>query len=58
LAKIAQTLNQGFDFTGNELNSPSQFFIGGAANPGAENLQIEIEKIKRKICDTHIKSIK
>lgn len=49
LARIAHQLNQGFDLSGNELNGQTQFFIGGAANPGADNLDLEIEKLKRKI---------
>lgn len=49
LAKIAQQLNQGKDTAGNSLNSPTQFFIGGAANPGADDMDQEIEKLKRKI---------
>lgn len=49
LARLAYQLNQGFDLSGNELNGKTQFFIGGAANPSAENLDLEIEKLKRKI---------
>jgi len=49
LAKIAHQLNQGLDLAGNELNGGTQFFIGGATNPGADNLDLEIEKLKRKI---------
>lgn len=49
LASIAKRLNQGFDLSGNELNSPTNFFIGGAVNPGADNIDFEVEKLKRKI---------
>ncbi|MFV9510350.1 methylenetetrahydrofolate reductase [Tepidibacillus sp. LV47] len=49
LAKIAKQLNDGFDLTGHPLNSPTQFFIGAAANPGADDLNIELEKLKRKV---------
>jgi len=49
LANIAKQLNMGLDLSGNELNSPTQFFIGGAANPGAEDITLEIKKLERKI---------
>lgn len=49
LARIAHQLNQGFDLSGNELNGQTQFFIGGAANPGTDDLDLEVEKLKRKI---------
>lgn len=49
LAKIAHQLNQGLDLSGNELNGQTQFFIGGAANPGTDDLDLEVKKLKRKI---------
>ncbi len=49
LASIANQLNHGNDMAGNALNSATQFFIGGAANPGAENIMLEVDKLKRKI---------
>ena len=49
LANIAKNLNHGIDLSGNQLNSPTQFFVGAAANPGADDLTIELEKMKRKV---------
>jgi methylenetetrahydrofolate reductase (NADPH) len=49
LARIARTLNGGTDMAGKPLNKPTQFFIGGAANPGADDLRNEIEKLKAKV---------
>ncbi|MFT9486829.1 MAG: methylenetetrahydrofolate reductase [Tepidibacillus sp.] len=49
LANIAYQLNQGKDLSGNPLNSATDFFIGGAANPGNDDLELEVEKLKRKI---------
>ncbi|TCS82106.1 methylenetetrahydrofolate reductase [Tepidibacillus fermentans] len=49
LAKIAKQLNEGLDLTGHPLNGPTQFFIGAAANPGADDLDVELEKLKRKV---------
>ena len=49
LISIANQLNRGFDLAGNSLNSPTSFFIGGAVNPGADSLELEVEKLKKKI---------
>ncbi|OEH87014.1 5,10-methylenetetrahydrofolate reductase [Desulfuribacillus stibiiarsenatis] len=49
LAKIAKTLNEGKDLSGKDLNKPSDFFIGAVANPGADDLDDEIRKVKEKI---------
>lgn len=49
LANLAKQLNTGKDYTGHDLNTPTQFFIGGAANPGADDLNQEAEKLKRKV---------
>ncbi len=49
LANIAKQLNLGYDLAGNELNSPTQFFIGAAANPGAGDLDIERAKLIKKL---------
>lgn len=48
LLTIAKTLNSGFDMAGNELEQPTKFYIGTAANPGADDLNIEFEKLKAK----------
>ena len=44
LLKIAHTLNSGFDLAGNELEVPTNFYIGTTGNPGADDL--EEEKLK------------
>ncbi|MFZ5968022.1 MAG: methylenetetrahydrofolate reductase [Bacillota bacterium] len=49
LVKIADTLNKGFDMSGNELNVAPRFFIGVAANPCAHNSNEEMEKLLKKI---------
>lgn len=49
LAKIADSLNKGRDYMGNELEEPTDFYIGAVANPTATDLDKEIEKIQRKI---------
>lgn len=49
LAKIAKTLNSGFDMAGKELNKSTNFLIGAVANPGADDLDVEVQKVKEKI---------
>lgn len=49
LARIAKRLNEGFDLAGNELNGATRFFIGGVANPGADDLDAEIRKLEAKV---------
>ncbi|SMB86768.1 5,10-methylenetetrahydrofolate reductase [Desulfonispora thiosulfatigenes DSM 11270] len=49
LIKLANTLNQGTDMMGNNLNEATEFFIGGVANPTATDLEIEVSKVEAKI---------
>ncbi|WP_245589931.1 methylenetetrahydrofolate reductase [Caldanaerobius polysaccharolyticus] len=49
LAKIACSLNNGFDISGNELNAKTGFLIGGVLNPLNPDIDLEIDKMKRKI---------
>jgi 5,10-methylenetetrahydrofolate reductase len=49
LAALARSLNQGVDLNGRALDKPTRFFIGGVANPGAEDLGLEIAKFEKKI---------
>ncbi len=49
LASIAKTLNEGKDMAGKDLNKGTDFFIGAVANPGADDLDSEIQKVKEKI---------
>jgi 5,10-methylenetetrahydrofolate reductase len=48
LAEIAARLNRGYDIMDNPLDSKTDFFVGAVANPGAEDLGEEIERIIRK----------
>lgn len=47
LARIANSLNNGYDISGNKLNAKTAFLIGGVLNPFDSDA--EIEKMKRKI---------
>lgn len=49
LVYILNSLNHGRDYMGNELNGNTNFAIGVAVNPNADNLNAELEKLKKKI---------
>ncbi|MGC8778361.1 MAG: bifunctional homocysteine S-methyltransferase/methylenetetrahydrofolate reductase [Candidatus Caldatribacteriaceae bacterium] len=49
LVQILARLNQGTDFAGNPLGQATRFTIGVALNPGAIDLQAEMERLKKKI---------
>jgi methylenetetrahydrofolate reductase (NADPH) len=49
LLKAASTLNQGHDMSGHELDSNPSFFLGAVVTPGAEPVEPQIIKMKKKI---------
>lgn len=49
LVRLASSLNNKRDFMGNELEKATCFNIGVAANPAAEDLEEEIDKLTRKV---------
>jgi 5,10-methylenetetrahydrofolate reductase len=49
LVQTIQTLNNGKDIKGNELKGKPDFFAGCVVNPGSDNLEAEIIKLKKKI---------
>jgi methionine synthase / methylenetetrahydrofolate reductase(NADPH) len=49
LVEIIGKLNNGTDLAGNALGSHTEFSIGVAINPTADNLDIELERLKKKI---------
>lgn len=49
LIELAAKLNNSQDIMGNELHKGTSFFIGTAVNPGAEDLDKELEKLSAKI---------
>jgi len=42
-------LNDGFDWVGNKVGDPPSFCIGVAVNPNAEDLDLEVERFKKKV---------
>jgi methylenetetrahydrofolate reductase (NADPH) len=49
LLSAARSLAQGRDMAGNELKGTPQLFLGATANPGAADLNAEIENTRRKV---------
>lgn len=49
LVEIISKLNNGADQAGNPIGSNTEFSIGVAINPTAENLKHEVERLERKI---------
>lgn len=48
LTRIVSRLNTGRDLAGNVIGSPTSFYIAVGANPMAENMDEEIERLRRK----------
>ena len=42
-------LNRGEDFNGRPIDAPTSFFVGVAVNPTADDLDLELERYRRKI---------
>ncbi|HPG38727.1 MAG TPA: bifunctional homocysteine S-methyltransferase/methylenetetrahydrofolate reductase [bacterium] len=49
LTRVVQGLNQGFDIAGNPIGQPTSWHIGVGVNPGALDLDHEIERLRQKI---------
>jgi len=49
LLKAASSLNQGYDMAGHELESVPSIFLGAVVTPGAEPMEPQIIKMKKKI---------
>lgn len=49
LIKILKQLNRGVDWAGNSIGRPTEFFVACAANPTAEDLDLELDRVRKKI---------
>ena len=49
LMQAARGLTHGKDLAGKELRGTPRFYIGAAADPGAKDLDVELQKLKAKI---------
>lgn len=47
--RVLRRLNEGVDFAGNSLGRPTDFFIAGAANPTADDLPLELRRVREKV---------
>jgi homocysteine S-methyltransferase len=49
LMQILRRMNEGLDATGSGVGDPMAFFYGGTLNPGAEDVERQIERFQRKV---------
>lgn len=49
LVRLIRKLNEGSDFAGHPLDGPTAFSIGVAVNPGADDLEGEVKKLREKV---------
>ncbi len=49
LLKIASNLNNAKDIAGNDIGTPTSFYLGVGLNPGAINIEEEIKRFELKI---------
>ncbi|MDP9237556.1 MAG: bifunctional homocysteine S-methyltransferase/methylenetetrahydrofolate reductase [Chloroflexota bacterium] len=47
--RILKMLNEGTDWAGNSIGKGTDFFIACAANPTADNIDLEIDRVRRKL---------
>jgi methionine synthase I (cobalamin-dependent)/5,10-methylenetetrahydrofolate reductase len=49
LTQIVERMNRGEDYHGRAIDAPTSFFVGVAVNPTADDLDVEVERFRRKI---------
>jgi len=49
LIKILKMLNQGTDWAGNSIGKGTDFFVACAANPTADSVDLEVDRVRRKL---------
>jgi homocysteine S-methyltransferase len=47
--KLLKTLNGGADWAGNSIGNATDFFVACAANPTADDVDLEVDRVRRKI---------
>ena len=47
--RILKRLNEGVDFAGNSLGRPTDFFVACAANPTADDVDVELRRVRAKL---------
>ena len=49
LTQIVERMNRGEDYHGRAIDAPTSFFVGVAVNPTADDLDVEVERFRRKL---------
>ena len=49
LVQLISGLNRGEDYVGKGLDAPTEFFVGVAVNPSADDLDLELDRFRRKV---------
>ena len=49
LVELITRLNDGTDFHGRAIDAPTSFFAGVAVNPTADDLELEVDRFRRKV---------
>jgi homocysteine S-methyltransferase len=49
LVEVVSALNRGVDYTGKALDAPTSFHCGVAVNPTADDLDVELDRFRRKL---------
>ena len=49
VVQLLSGLNRGEDYVGKGLDAPTSFFVGVAVNPSAADLELELERFRRKL---------
>src|SRR5206468_7801481 len=49
LTSLLARLNRGEDYSGKAIDSPTSFYVGVAVNPSAADLDVEVERFRRKL---------
>jgi homocysteine S-methyltransferase len=49
LVRIVRGMNEGHDLSGTSIGSATHFAVGCGVNPTAENLELELERFRRKL---------
>ena len=47
--RVLKRLNDGFDFAGNSIGRPTDFFVACAANPTDEDVALELKRVRAKL---------
>jgi homocysteine S-methyltransferase len=49
LTEMISRLNRGEDWNGRAIDAPTSFYVGVAVNPTADDLEVELERFRRKL---------